>query len=60
VLEHMGVPSTTSFRIGVGPDTTEDDAERLLQTLPGIVSELRQVRSAADAAMARFRSSGEG
>lgn len=60
VLEHMGVPSTTSFRVGVGPDTTEDDAERLLQTLPGLVSELRQVRSAADAAMARFRSSGEG
>jgi cysteine desulfurase len=60
VLEHMGAPSTTSFRIGVGPDTTEDDAERLLHTLPGLVSELRQVRSAADAAMARFRSSGAG
>ena len=59
VLEHMGVPSTVSFRIGVGPDTTEDDAERLLATLPSLVSELREVRSAADAAMARFRSSGE-
>ncbi len=56
VLEHMGVASTTSFRIGVGPDTTEDDAERLLATLPSLVSELRRVRSAADAAMARFRS----
>ena len=55
VLEKMGVPSTVSFRIGVGPDTTEDDADRLLATLPGLVSELRQVRSAADAAMARFR-----
>jgi cysteine desulfurase len=59
VLEHMGVPSTASFRIGVGPDTTDDDAERLLATLPGLVSELRQVRSAAEAAMARFRA-GEG
>lgn len=59
VLEHMGVASTVSFRIGVGPDTTEDDAERLLATLPSLVSELREVRSAADAAMARFRSSGE-
>jgi cysteine desulfurase len=59
VLEHMGVPSTASFRIGVGPDTREDDAERLLATLPSLVSELREVRSAADAAMARFRSSGE-
>jgi cysteine desulfurase len=59
VLEHMGVASTASFRIGVGPDTTQDDAERLLATLPSLVSELREVRSAADAAMARFRSSGE-
>ena len=59
VLEHMGVASTASFRVGVGQDTTEDDAERLLATLPSLVSELRQVRSAADAAMARFRSAGE-
>jgi cysteine desulfurase len=59
VLEHMGVASTVSFRIGVGPDTTEDDAERLLATLPSLVSELREVRSAADAAMARFSSAGE-
>ncbi len=59
VLEKMGVPSTVSFRIGVGPDTTGDDADRLLATLPGLVSELRQVRSAADAAMARFRSGAE-
>jgi cysteine desulfurase len=59
VLEHMGAASTVSFRIGVGPDTTQDDAERLLATLPSLVSELREVRSAADAAMARFRSSEE-
>src|SRR5215211_7565039 len=56
VLEHMGVASTTSFRIGVGPDTTEDDAERLLATLPSLVSDLREMRAAGDAAMARFRS----
>ena len=59
VLEHMGVASTASFRIGVGPETTEDDAERLLATLPSLVSDLREVRAAGDAAMARFRSSGE-
>jgi cysteine sulfinate desulfinase/cysteine desulfurase-like protein len=49
-----------SFRIGVGPETTEEDADGLLATLPGLVSDLRQVRSAADAAMARFRSDAEG
>jgi cysteine desulfurase len=59
VLEHMGVASTASFRIGVGPDTTEDDADRLLATLPSLVSDMREVRAAGDAAMARFRSSGE-
>jgi cysteine desulfurase len=59
VLEHMGAASTVSFRIGVGPETRQDDAERLLATLPSLVSELREVRSAADAAMARFRSPGE-
>jgi cysteine desulfurase len=59
VLEHMGVASTASFRIGVGPDTTEEDVERLLATLPSLVSDLREVRAAGDAAMARFRSSGE-
>jgi cysteine desulfurase len=59
VLEHMGVASTASFRVGVGPDTTENDVERLLATLPSLVADLREVRAAADAAMARFRTSGE-
>jgi cysteine desulfurase len=60
VLEHMGVPGTASFRIGVGAGTTDADADRLLSILPGLVSELREVGSAADATMARFRSDGAG
>jgi len=55
VLEHMGVPGTTSFRIGVGPATSETDVDRLLGALPALVAELREVGSAAEAAMARFR-----
>lgn len=58
VLEKMGVPSTPSFRIGVGSDTTDDDADRLLATLPGLVADLREVRSAAEAAMDRYRTDG--
>jgi cysteine desulfurase len=58
VLEHMGVPATTSFRIGIGPATTDDDVDRLLEVLPGLVAELREVGSAADAAMERYRGSG--
>ena len=55
VLEHMGVPGTPSFRIGIGRETTDADVDRLLGVLPGLVAELREVGSAAEAAMARYR-----
>ena len=55
VLEHMGVPGTPSFRIGIGPETTVGDVDRLLEVLPGLVAELREVGSTAEAAMARYR-----
>jgi cysteine desulfurase len=54
VLEHMGSPATTSFRIGVGPQTTDEDADRLLATLPELVKELREVAVSAELAMDRF------
>lgn len=59
VLEHMGVPGTSSFRIGVGPSTQEVDVDRFLDTLPGLVEELRLVGAASEAAMARFRAAGD-
>jgi cysteine desulfurase len=58
VLEQMGVPATPTFRIGVGSGTTDEDVDRLLSTLPGLVGELREVRSSAEAAMDRYRSDG--
>lgn len=58
VLEQMGVPATPTFRIGVGSGTTDEDVDRLLSTLPGLVGELREVRSSAEAAMDRYRSGG--
>lgn len=54
VLEHMGAPGRSSFRIGVGRDTTPDDVERFLATLPGLVDELRRVETASGRAMARY------
>jgi cysteine desulfurase len=54
VLEHMGAPGTTSFRIGVGQDTTDEDAERLLGVLPELVTELREVAASAEVAMDRY------
>jgi len=56
VLEHLGVPETPSFRIGVGPETTDEDVDRLLDTLASLVRDLREVGSAADAQMSRYRS----
>ena len=58
VLEQMGSAATTSFRIGVGPETTEGDADRLLATLPGLVAELREVAASAALAMDRFEDGG--
>jgi len=55
VLEQMGVPGTPSFRVGVGRDTTEGAVDRFLETLPGLVDELRRVETATEAAMAKFR-----
>lgn len=54
VLEHMGVPGRASFRASTGRDTTEDDIERFLATLPTLVDELRRVDTASEAAMARY------
>ena len=54
VLEQMGSPATTSFRIGVGPETTDEDGDRLLATLTPLVAELREVAASADLAMDRF------
>jgi len=56
VLEHMGVPGTSSFRIGIGRETTDEDVRKLLDTLSALVAELREVGSVAEAAMARYRS----
>lgn len=54
VLEHLGHPATPSFRVGIGPETTDEDVDRLLAVLPTLVRELRQVETVAEAAMARY------
>lgn len=57
VLDAMGVPNRPAFRAGLGRETTEEDIERLLDTLPGLVDELLRVDAASSKAMARFRRS---
>ncbi|MGZ4152815.1 MAG: cysteine desulfurase family protein, partial [Actinomycetota bacterium] len=58
VLDAMGVPATPSFRVGTGRSTTVEDVDRLLEALPALVDDLRQVETQTEAAMARFRPAG--
>lgn len=55
VLEQIGFPGTSGFRVSLGPTTTEADVDTLLEVLPGIVEELREVESISSKALARFR-----
>jgi len=57
VLDHIGHPGVSSFRVGLGPTSTEDDVEALLDVLPGVVSELREVSRLSEDALSRFRPS---
>jgi hypothetical protein len=54
VLDAIGVPGRTSFRIGVDGSTTDADVAALLEVLPGLVDELRRVERASTDAIARF------
>jgi cysteine desulfurase len=55
VLEQIGFPNTSGFRVSLGPTTAEADVDALLKVLPGVVRELREVESISSAALARFR-----
>jgi cysteine desulfurase len=55
VLEQIGFPNTSGFRVSLGPTTTEGDVDALLDVLPEIVEELREVESISSEALARFR-----
>ena len=54
VLDHIGHPGVSSFRIGLGPTSTKADVDRLLDVLPGLVGELRDVAVLSEDALARF------
>lgn len=44
VLEAMGVDAAHSLRLSVGWDTTDEDVDRVLEVLPGILDDLRALR----------------
>ncbi|MDH5224891.1 MAG: cysteine desulfurase [Actinomycetota bacterium] len=56
VLERIGYPGVSNFRIGLGPSSTRSQVDELLGALPSLVEELRRVASTSQDALARFRS----
>ena len=55
VLERIGLPATSAFRVGLGPTSTRADVDTLLEVLPDLVEELRRVERVSTASLARFR-----
>ncbi len=55
VLEQIGFPNTSGFRVSLGPATDAGDVDRLLEVLPEVVTELREVETLSADALARFR-----
>ena len=55
VLDKIGVPNTPGFRVGVGPQTTDEDVTAFLDVLPDLVVDLEQVEVVSTEALARFR-----
>ena len=55
VLEQLGVPSTTGFRVSLDSVTSDADVGAFLEMLPEVVGELREVDRSSRAALARSR-----
>jgi cysteine desulfurase len=54
VLERIGLPNRSAFRVGLGPTSTQEDIDALMDVLPGLVEELREVDRTSTEALARF------
>jgi cysteine desulfurase len=55
VLEQLGVPLATGFRVSLGRSTVPEEVERFLAELPEVVDELQRVERISAEALARFR-----
>jgi len=55
VLEAIGHPGCSGFRVSLGPASTEADVDRFLAVLPDLVAELREVEQISTEALERFR-----
>jgi cysteine desulfurase len=54
VLEAVGFPGTSGFRVSLGPSSTREEVDRFADALPRIVEELREVERSSTEALRRF------
>ena len=54
VLEELGHPRTTGFRVGLGPGVEREHVDALVDVLADTVRSLQRVESASSEALARF------
>ena len=59
VLEQVGYPGVSGFRVSLGSATTDQEVEAFIETLPSLVQELREVEQVSADALARFRPPGD-
>jgi cysteine desulfurase len=55
VLEQIGFPGSTGFRVGLGEGVTVRDLEALLSVLTDTVRELQRMETVSSEALARYR-----
>jgi cysteine desulfurase len=60
VLEQIGYPGTTGFRVSVGDGVTEEELDALLAVLSETARELQRMESASSEALSRFSPPDEG
>ena len=56
VIEQIGYPGTTGFRVSLGDGVGEHQLDELLEVLSGTVGELQRMESASTEAISRFSS----
>jgi cysteine desulfurase len=59
VLEQIGFPGTTGFRVSLGDGVTEAHLDALLDVLSNTVRELQRMQATSSEALARFSPSGD-
>ncbi|MBA3737805.1 MAG: cysteine desulfurase [Actinobacteria bacterium] len=59
VIEQIGYPGTTGFRVSLGDGVGEHQLDELLEVLSGTVGELQRMESASTEAISRFSPPGD-